>query len=667
MKRIFSVVLLLLLKSLLWGHGEELPAGFVLEEEFVGGLVKPTDLKFAPDGRIFITEKRGTVRIVENGGLLEEPFYTVATQDPYERGLAGLVLDPDFDANGFVYLYHTDPLEAKNVVTRVTAAGNFVVPGSEVELIRFDEMYASWHNGGGMVFAPDGKLIVCTGDGTGYTSAQDMGNSLGKIHRINPDGSIPQDNPFYQSLPEEYRSIAAFGLRNPYTVAVSAETGRIFFNDVGNEAFEEVNEFLLGKNYGWHLTEGYLGGASPPVGEYADPIHAYSHEVGCAVVGATFYEPEVNLFPADYDGKYFFMDLCEGLVFCLDPVSHAVETFASGLEPHYNNLECGRDGNLYLLQYDLGKVARISYQGVNAPPVISVPPVSQTVPVGEDVLFSVEAAGSPTSYVWFKDGQEFQRGSAARLLLPNVDLSENGAAIEVEVVNDFGSVRSAVAVLQVVDGQRPAIVFNQVSASYRADDSIYFGAQVSDPDQASVPVDDWHWKIDFHHDTHTHPAMDWASGFDQGAYFVEPFGEVDDNVFFRITLSVTDSSGLTATESVEVQPEKVDLFFHSSPPGVPLVIDGKTVETDYLLRSVRQLRRQVDAPRATVVGDSLYEFRHWEDGSTEQSRIIPAEHDTFGLVYEARAAYQNLSTVTGQMLGFSDTGAISPPSQRADQ
>ena len=658
MKRIIFCVCLLMGRGLIWGHGAELPPGFVMEEDFVVGLDKPTDLKFAPDGRIFIAEKGGTVRIVENGLLLSDPFCTVETQSQFERGLDGLVLDPDFDQNGFVYLYHTLALENRNVVTRVTAAGNYVIPGSAVELIRFDEMYSSWHNGGGMAFDDEGKLIVATGDGTALTTAQDLNSSLGKVHRINPDGSIPEDNPFYTTLSGSLRSIAALGLRNPYTMAKSPSTGQILINDVGNDLYEEVNEFFPGKNYGWHLVEGPLGGGNPPGGEYADPFYAYGHEGdACAVVGASFYEPEVERFPGSYVGKFFFLDLCNGTLYCLDPESGAVEEFGTELEPNYSNLEVSPDGDLYLIHVNEGNLARISYQGTNVAPLISESPASQTVPVGEDVLFRVEATGDPFGYYWFKNGAEFQVGFSETLLLPNVQLSDDGAEIFAVVQNMHGWTVSDTAVLRVVDGQRPVIEWEQVSATYQADDSIFFRARVSDADQAEVPVADWTWKIDFHHDTHLHPAMAATSGVAGGVHFVEPFGEVDTNVFFQITLTVVDSSGLEAQATAEVLPELVEVLFTSEPPGAPLLIDGAEAWTDHGLWSVRNLSRVVEVPAYAFLGDSLCRFVGWSDGVTDLRRTIAAQVDTFGLSYVGYQPYTPSSQVTGRMLVFQDTAS----------
>ncbi len=110
--------------SSLFSQTPVLPTGFVIEENYVTGLSSPTDLKVTEDGRIFVTEKGGTVRVVEHGELLPDPFYTVATQTPNERGLEGILLDPDFESNGYVYLFHTLPYSPQNVLIRVIATKN---------------------------------------------------------------------------------------------------------------------------------------------------------------------------------------------------------------------------------------------------------------------------------------------------------------------------------------------------------------------------------------------------------------------------------------------------------------------------------------------------------------------------------------------------------------
>ena len=196
-----SLVLLFLIFSIIFVKSQTfvLPEGFVIET-VVQGLKDPTDIVIAKDGRIFITEKEGKVRIVENGVLLSTPMYTVETQTPNERGLDGIVLDPNFDVNNQFYIYYTLPTENRNKVSRVTAIGNSVVPQSELELMRFDPMWGSWHNGAGMAFDETGKLIIGIGDGTGGNNGQSLNSTLAKLIRLNTDGTIPVDNPFYTIL-----------------------------------------------------------------------------------------------------------------------------------------------------------------------------------------------------------------------------------------------------------------------------------------------------------------------------------------------------------------------------------------------------------------------------------------------------------------------------------
>jgi len=652
---VFFITCLFCLFGFLSAHN--LPPGFVIEENVISGLSQPTDLKIASDGRIFIAEKGGTIRIVENGIMLPQPFYTVLTQTPNERGLDGILLDPDFDNNGYVYLYYTLPFNAQNIVTRVTAVGNAVIPGSEIELIRFDDMFGAWHNGGGMVFDTTGKLLIGTGDGNGQQWSQDMTKTLGKIIRINPDGTIPTDNPFYAQGTGNTRAIAAYGARNPYTMARSELTGRIFFNDVGLSTFEEVNEYIPGKNYGWNSVEGPLGGGTPPDQNYVDPIHAYDHNFGCAIVGATFYEPDINLFPPEYYGQYFFMEYCEGKVMVMDPNTYVVTEFASDIADRYNNIETSPDGNIYLVNISDGTLARISYQGINAPPLISVQPQDQTVAIGENALFSVDVSGNAQVYTWYMDGTQIQTGGTEYLPINNVQLGDNQAEIYVEVTNPNGTVVSDTVVLSVVDGSAPDIQFQNIPSTYAAGDSLRFSAVVTDADQALVPLADWTWTIDFHHDLHNHPGLPPTSGIDGGAFYIETFSEVDTNVFYRVILEAQDSSGLVATEIVNVVPEKVTLELMSQPVGIEVSIDGGKEVAPYAIRSTRNLSRLIEVPAYAVVGDSLYEFVQWQDGDNSLSRRFNAEDDTLTISYRAIQQYYTSLPDEGTRIIYSDTGS----------
>ncbi len=651
---LLSLLFLLALPG--WSHKVELPTGFVIEKTFISGLEQPTDLKIAPDGRIFIAEKEGTIKIVENGVLLDQPFYKVNTQAPNERGLFGIAFDPDFEANGYIYLHYTHPIESYNLVTRVTSSGNGAIPGSEVELIRLDQTFSAFHNGGALVFDPTGKLLVATGDGTSLGQPQELTSTLGKILRFNPDGTIPTDNPFYNQTTGIHRAIAAYGFRNPYTMAISRNSGKIFINDVGNIDYEEINEFVLGKNYGWGEVEGPLNGASPPDGNYLDPVYAYDHSNGCAVVGASFYEPAVNLFPAEYVGKFFFLDLCDERLYYMDPENYEVTEFASELGATYNNLEVGPDGNLYLISILDGNLSKISFVGTDSPPLISVQPVSKVAAVSEDVLFSVDANGEDLNFRWFRNGNLIQDGDNGVVVLNQVQLSDDQSEIFVEVSNRYGTVASNKVNLTVVDGSRPSIQFQNVPATYAGGDTLTFGALVTDPDQAAVLPQNLTWTIDLHHDSHTHPAMAPTSGMDAGTFVVETYGEVDTNVFFRIHLTAMDSSGLSSESFIDVLPQKVTLWITSEPPGVEVNIDGITESTDFPLRSVKRMNRTIAVPPFAVVGDSLYQFKNWTDGPDTLIRSFLAGNDTVSFNLNAVEEYIACIPAVGNLDWFIGNG-----------
>ena len=211
-----------------------LPTGFT-ETLVTSGLTNPTAMAFAPDGRLFVCEQGGQLRVIKNGALLATPFLSVTVNSSGERGLLGIAFDPNFATNNFLYVYYTATAPAiHNRVSRFTANGDVSVPGSEVILLDLNNLGATNHNGGAMHFGPDGKLYVAVGENANGSNSQTLTNLLGKILRINSDGTIPADNPFFGAATGNNRAIWALGLRNPYTFAFQPGTGRMFINDVGD-------------------------------------------------------------------------------------------------------------------------------------------------------------------------------------------------------------------------------------------------------------------------------------------------------------------------------------------------------------------------------------------------------------------------------------------------
>src|SRR5678810_1040680 len=239
-----AAALILLVAGLFHGmlaRAATLPTGFA-ETRLATGLSSPTAMAFAPDGRLFVTQQGGALRVIKNGALLSQPFMTLSVNSSGERGLLGIAFDPDFTSNGFIYVYYTTSTSpVHNRVSRFTASAanpDVVAAGSEVQLLNLPNLSsATNHNGGAMHFGNDGKLYIAVGENANSANSQSLNTPLGKILRINPDGSIPSDNPFFNQTTGINQTIWAMGLRNPFTFAVDRSNGRIHLNDVGQDSW----------------------------------------------------------------------------------------------------------------------------------------------------------------------------------------------------------------------------------------------------------------------------------------------------------------------------------------------------------------------------------------------------------------------------------------------
>ena len=334
------------------------PAGFTRNESWVTALTNATAFAQAPDGRLFVAEQGGTLRVVKNGALLATPFVSIAVDSNGERGLIGVALSPTFANDGFVYVYSTRTTGgAHNRISRFTAAGDVAAAGSETTLVDLPLLSAATnHNGGGMHFGADGKLYLGVGENANPPASQDLSSVFGKLLRFNADGSIPTDNPFYATQTGIARAIWAYGLRNPFTFAFQPGTGKLHINDVGQSTWEEIDVGAAGANYGWPNSEGPDNVTAGITG----PLFTYKHSaanpagsgpggffVGFAIAGGAFY-PTTGAFPAGYRDQYYFADYISQWVGRLDLASGDAYAFAQ-LSGSPVDMLVGLDGALYVL------------------------------------------------------------------------------------------------------------------------------------------------------------------------------------------------------------------------------------------------------------------------------------------------------------------------------
>ena len=343
-----------------------LPAGFS-QRTVVRRLPRATDMAFTPDGRLCITLKHGVVRYRRtNGSMATLLDFSRKINDTGERGLLGIAVDPRFGTSHHLYLVYTHRATGNqpihNRLVRVTVRNGRLAPGSEALLFRFNGLSATRHNGGTVQIGPDGKLYVSHGENGRADQAQSLRNLLGKIVRLNRDGTIPRDNPFFNRTTGRNRAIWVRGLRNPFKFTFDPGSSRGFINDVGAQTWEEINRLGRGRNYGWPIQE---GPENAP--RFTPPLFAYRHggtrTTGCAITAGEFYRPARRNFPARFVGDYFFSDLCNGWVRRYDPRTDRATGFASGLGAPVD-LEVGQGGALWVLVHGRpGRIVRIRFNG----------------------------------------------------------------------------------------------------------------------------------------------------------------------------------------------------------------------------------------------------------------------------------------------------------------
>jgi glucose/arabinose dehydrogenase len=628
-------------------HGQVVPSGFV-DELIASGIPSPTAMQFSPDGRLFVAQQNGQLRVLTNANppvLLTTPFVSLTVSSSGERGLLGIAFDPAFSSNRFVYVYYTATTPTThNRVSRFTASAsnpNVAEAGSEVVILDLNDLSsATNHNGGAIHFGADGKLYIAVGDNANRDNSQTLANLLGKVLRINADGTIPSDNPFFTQATGNNRAIWALGLRNPFNFGFQPGTGRMLLNDVGEISWEEINDGISGSNYGWPMTEGPTTQAG-----IRAPLFAYQHgsgsTTGCAITGAAFYNPTSVVFPTSYVGRYFFADYCSGWIRAFNPSDGTAAGFASGLSSVVD-LKVPNDGSLFYLQRGgspAGQVHRVRF-AQNQAPAITQHPANLTVAAGQTATFTVSASGSlPLGYQWQRNGTNIS-GATSSTLSFTAATGDNGAQYRSVVTNAFGTATSNSATLT-VSGSPPtaSILTPAAGAQYTAGTSVGFSGSGTDPQDGTLPASAFTWEVVFHHDTHTHPFFGPTSGITSGTVSIPNQGEVATNVFYRFNLTVRDSGGLTHSVSRDLVPRTSTITLASSPTGLQLLLDGTPLTAPAAVPNVVGMLRTLGVVSPQTLSGTTYTFGSWSDGGAASHQItIPSTNQTYTATFTSTGA-----------------------------
>lgn len=609
------------------------------------GLTNPTSFTIAEDGRVFIAEQKGKVKVVEDGILLSTPVLNITVNEDgpegfTERGLLGITLDPDFAINNYMYIFYTtpdDPVHSR--VVRYTLNGNVADISSAQTIIDLDNLSSAHnHNGGALHFGPDGKLYIATGENAIPSNAQDLDNTHGKILRLNPDGSIPGDNPFPTGS-DAQRMIWAYGLRNPFTFDIQESTSRIFVNDVGQEDWEEINDVTIaGQNFGWPNEEGT--GTN-----HVNPIHTYpiNGQQECAITGGCFFEPEATNYPVKYRGKYFFMDYCNTWMKVLDPATGTIlETFSEDVANSPIGVDVHPDGNIYYINrgsYDgsgIGSVYKITYSG-NLEPEVQSHPESQSIAESQPVTFSVQVSGAvPLSYQWYKDGNEISGATSPSYTIGFVE-PQHAGDYTVTATNSYGSVTSNAATLTVTAFNSkpvPVITSPNDGISFTGGQSFTFTGEATDAEDGTIPASSLKWKIDLHHGEHVHDGI-FVEGSSSYNYTIPTFGHTETDIWYRVYLVATDAGGLSDTAYIELVPEKVNLSFATVPAGLAITLDGQPLQTPATVEGVTGIVRTLGVNTPQMLDNKAWGFVSWSDGKAQTHAIsTPATNTMYTVNFE---------------------------------
>jgi glucose/arabinose dehydrogenase len=644
-----------------------LPPGF--DDTPFASVPQPTALAFTPDGRLLVTSKGGPVRVVRNGTLLATPAINLTARicSQSERGLLGVAVDPDFQTNRHIYLYYTfnkygtcalgaPPNGPVNRVSRFTLRDdNTIDPAGELVLIDGIPSPGGYHNGGYLGFGKDNYLYVAVGDGgcdyagdsgcgIANNASRDRSVLVGKVLRITANGGIPSDNPFRGANSTRCNETGrttpgticqetyAWGLRNPFRLGFDSNAAgtRFFINDVGANAWEEIDAGQAGADYGWNVREGHCAANStttcgaPPAG-MTNPIFDYARGAGCTAITGGAFVPN-GLWPAEYNGRYLFGDYVCGKIRGLRPTAFGLAAVDFGSDMGgVIDLVFGPWGSsqaLYYLTWG-GQVRRIAYTGNRSPiAVAEATPTSGGTPLG--VFFaggdSSDPDGGSLRYEW-----NFGDGSTPVTAANPGHLYERTGTYQATLRVTDGTGASDTDSLRIDVGNTapvPTIQSPAPGLRFRVGQTITLTGAATDPEDGPLTPLSMEWTVLLHHNTHTHPFLGPMPGNDISFQAPPPEDlNAAGTSYLEVRLTAIDSKGLRRTVSQDLRPHTVGLLFDTDPDGLPLTVDGIKVTDPAGFVSWEGYRFTVEAPKIQPALGKAFVFASWSDGGAARHAI----------------------------------------------
>ena len=704
------------------------------------GLDHPTAVRFSPDGRVFVTEKSGLIKVFDNlADTTASVFADLRTQvhNYWDRGLLGFALDPNFPAEPFVYVLYTRDADigrpapkwgsagitsdqcptppggtaegctVSGRLSRLQASGNVMTGAEQVLIDGWFQQYPS-HSMGSIVFGPDDALYASGGDGAswqfvdygqkgiptnpggdppvpvggaqnppsaegGALRAQDLRTSgdpaglNGAVIRVDRRTGDPlPDNPNGSTADVNARRIIAYGLRNPFRMAFRPGTHELWIGDVGWQDWEELNvvDPRAGvKNFGWPCYEDRIrqpgydaanltlceqlyaqpGAVTFAYWQYKEGVSINAGEAcpntDAAMTGLAFYQG--GSYPAEFDNALFFADYTRRCVWAMFPGANGlpdptrISTIITGAKTPVD-LQVGPGGDIFYVDINGGTIHRLVFNSNNQAPtaVIRATPTSGPLPliVNFDGSQSSDPdATAPLAYAWDLDGDGVFGNSTA--VNPSRTYTVAGTYRVGLRVTDAGGL-SSTAFVNINAGNTPPtanIATPTAALRWRVGQQVSFSGSGTDPEDGTLPASAMRWALIMHHcstatSCHEHPIQEYA-GVSSGSFVAPDHGYPS---FLELTLTVTDSRGVSSTRALRLDPQTVTITLDSSPGGLRVAAGSQSFTTPSPQTHVVGSAISISAPSPQTLSGTSYVFNSWSDGGAQTHTITaPATAQTY--------------------------------------